>query len=266
MRTGAAGRTRHRACANGGAATEPPWPQATSRSATPSSAAARAQVLSAALGGIRVGVVEGVEGVLVLDGDLEAVAGAVVGDRDGHRVLAGVPAEDDAEAVTLPGCQLLALARRAHDDSFRVRDRCRHARPRSQRPGHRAVTVLRQRNRPLERGGFVGVRLGLRLVLLAERNDRVRVLHADPGPEAGLRLEQVAMLRVLARDDLRELLNRNRRREAVSGHDGYHGVAADDEGEQSMALVDDDVVVRNRAAAAGVLSSGAGQPQCRVET
>src|SRR5215208_3524242 len=135
------------------------------------------------------------------------------------------------------------------------------ATPRSPRRNGSATTKP-----PLERGGFVGVRLGLRLVLLAERNDRVRVLHADPGPEAGLRLEQVAMLRVLARDDLRELLNRNRRREAVSGHDGYHGVAADDEGEQSMALVDDDVVVRNRAAAAGVLSSGAGQPQCRVET
>jgi hypothetical protein len=90
------------------------------RDACPQATRRRASKLTV-LSGIGIGVVEGVEGALVRNGDLEAVARALVGDRDGHRVVAGVPAQDDAEAVPLPGRQLLALPLGAHDDSFRVR-------------------------------------------------------------------------------------------------------------------------------------------------
>ena len=54
-----------------------------SRSPTAASVATSAQISKRASGRIRVRVVEGVQGLLVLDGDLEAVAGAVVGGMVG---------------------------------------------------------------------------------------------------------------------------------------------------------------------------------------
>ena len=46
-------------------------------------------------------MVEGVEGVLTPDCELEAMLGACALDRDGYGVLTRVPEEDDANAVTL---------------------------------------------------------------------------------------------------------------------------------------------------------------------
>ncbi len=51
-------------------------------------------------------MVEGVEGAVGRDGELEAVADAGVLDRDGDGVLARVPEQEDVEAVALAGGEL----------------------------------------------------------------------------------------------------------------------------------------------------------------
>jgi hypothetical protein len=51
------------------------------------------------LGGVREGVVEGVEGAIGSNRELEAVSEAVVLDGHGERVLAGMPEQHDVEAI-----------------------------------------------------------------------------------------------------------------------------------------------------------------------
>ena len=48
------------------------------------------------------GVVEGIEGSVRSDRELEAVSDACVVDGDGHRVLARVPKQDDTDALAIP--------------------------------------------------------------------------------------------------------------------------------------------------------------------
>src|SRR6266508_6013478 len=55
------------------------------------------------LGGIGEGVVEGVEGVVGRDRELEAISDASVLDRDGQPVLARVPEQEDVDAVAVAG-------------------------------------------------------------------------------------------------------------------------------------------------------------------
>src|SRR5262245_22922779 len=64
--------------------------------------------------GIGERVVEGVECELGRDGELEAVADAVVPDLDGQRVLAWVPEKEDVDSVALPGCELAGVIGAGH--------------------------------------------------------------------------------------------------------------------------------------------------------
>jgi hypothetical protein len=59
-----------------------------------------------ASGGVGEGVMEGAQGVLALDGHLEAIAGLAVGDRDGDRVRDRVPEQADVDAIVLAGVEL----------------------------------------------------------------------------------------------------------------------------------------------------------------
>jgi hypothetical protein len=54
-------------------------------------------------------VVEGVEGALGLDGELEAISSARVDDGDRYGVTAWVLEQDDTETVALPAGKLLRL-------------------------------------------------------------------------------------------------------------------------------------------------------------
>src|SRR5207244_1182472 len=56
-----------------------------------------------ASGGIGEGVVEGIEGTLRRDREVEAISCAGVLDREGERVLAGVPEQGDVDAVAVAG-------------------------------------------------------------------------------------------------------------------------------------------------------------------
>src|SRR5262245_33581172 len=121
--------------------------------------------------------------------------------------------------------------------------------------------------KPPQAGRFRGGRAGLRLVLLVEREDQVRVVATDPDPEAGLGLLQLAVPRVLAAHDLRQLGHGDRGGPDGAVVDEYQdaGVRADGERQQLVRLVDDVVVVRERLAAAGSLTGDARQPPGGVE-
>src|SRR5919198_6589132 len=116
IRTGAAGNACQPAARGRAELVEP---HATSRKASalprPATVAATTSFLTrdsvardidASSGCVGEGVVEGVEGPLALDWELEPVARSRVRDRDCHRVLERVPEEDDGETVALPAGEL----------------------------------------------------------------------------------------------------------------------------------------------------------------
>ncbi len=75
---------------------------------------------SSFLGCVGEWVVEGVEGAVGRDRELEAVSDAGVLDRDGERVLARVPEQQHLDAVALARGELACFhCRRAHRSSFR---------------------------------------------------------------------------------------------------------------------------------------------------
>src|ERR687896_639114 len=73
----------------------------------------------ASLGGISEGVVEGIEGAVRLDRELEAVSKAGVLDRDRERVLGRMPEQRNVDAVAFAGGQFASPpVCRAHASSF----------------------------------------------------------------------------------------------------------------------------------------------------
>src|SRR3990172_7251777 len=75
--------------------------------------------LRPSLGRIREGVVEGVEGAVGRDRELEAISDPGVLDREGERVLVWVPEQEDVDAVALAGGELAGLrCCGAHGSSF----------------------------------------------------------------------------------------------------------------------------------------------------
>src|SRR6266511_34813 len=130
-------------------------------------------------------------------------------------------------------------------------------RPHGGKPRHqvRAGALTQQSEPDTSEGLSPGTRLAttwprdcpsLRLVLLIERPDGV---DRDPDPEAGLRLHQSTVLRVLALDDLCQFADRDHRRADgawPAGHDGDVRGSRDQIRQETTTLVDDVVVVRHR--------------------
>jgi hypothetical protein len=61
------------------------------------------------LGRVGEGVVEGIEGTVGRDREVEAIAGTGVLDQDGYRVLVWVPQQQDVDAVALAGGEFAGL-------------------------------------------------------------------------------------------------------------------------------------------------------------
>jgi hypothetical protein len=71
------------------------------------------------LGRVGEGVVEGIEGAVGRDLEVEAISETGVLDRDGERVLGRVPEQEDVDAVALAGGKLAGLpCGGAHCSSF----------------------------------------------------------------------------------------------------------------------------------------------------
>jgi hypothetical protein len=68
-----------------------------------------AGLFRSSLGGIGERVVEGIEGVVRRDWEVEAISDAGVLDRDRERVLVWVPEQGDVDAVAVAGGELSGL-------------------------------------------------------------------------------------------------------------------------------------------------------------
>jgi hypothetical protein len=75
------------------------------------------------LGRIGEGVVEGIEGAIRRDRELEAISDTRVLDRNGYRVVARVPEQPDVDAVALANGKFPGLCGESHDSSFSGRER-----------------------------------------------------------------------------------------------------------------------------------------------
>ena len=89
------------------------------------------------LGRVGEGVVEGIEGTVGRDRDLELISDTRVLDRDGERVLDRVPEQQDVDAVAVAGGELAGLrCSGAHGSSFSSGRHAEDARPAIERRGN----------------------------------------------------------------------------------------------------------------------------------